>query len=83
MFTASVAASIFLQAAPHSGVPLNHFLRVNSQVSRHNIFMAFDGCCQITFPKGYINLCCLRSYMRVPCSEQFLLAFFPPVLLII
>lgn len=83
MFTARVAASIFLQAAPHAAVPLNYFLRVNSQVSGHNIFMALDGCCQITFPKGYINLCCLGSYMRVPCSEQFLLASFFPVLLII
>lgn len=83
MFTASVAVSIFLHSAPHPAVLLNYFLRVNSQVSGHNIFMALDGCCQITFPKGYINLCCRGLYMHAPCSEQFLHAFFFSVLLII
>lgn len=78
MFTASVAVSIFFHAAPHPAVPLNYFLRVNSQVSGHNIFTALDGCCQITFPKGYINLCCRGLYMHVPCSEHFGLFFFFP-----
>lgn len=76
MFTVSIAVSIFLHSAPYPTVPLNYFLRVNSQVSRHIIFMALDGCCQITFPKGYINLCCRGLYMHAFCSEQFLLAFF-------